>query len=318
MSVYTALSQLQLKQLLSTYNTGEILHYEGISDGIENTNYLVQSSTNHYILTIYEHFSAAQLPFFLQLLAFFRSNGLIVPEPIRTQNQQYLTHWQNKPAALFKRLPGHSILSPQINHCQQLGTALAQLHQTGQQFPLQRKNNRGLQWLASTAEQLLPQLSADEASLLRDELLFQQHNPPQELPQGIIHADLFCDNTLFEQEQLSGILDFYNACNDSLLFDLAVVVNDWCIAEDNYLDFDKARAMLSAYEQIRPLTANERQHWPVMLRTTVLRFWLSRLLFRQSRQLAQLAPDKDPDVLKCLLLQHRENHSFCQALISDQ
>ncbi len=318
MSVYTALSPSQLKQLLSAYNTGEVLHYAGISDGIENTNYHVQTSCGDSILTIYEHFSAEQLPFFLQLLAFFRASNLIVPEPIPTRQQQYFTHWQGKPAALFKCLPGQSILSPDTGHCRQLGTTLAKLHKAGQQFPLQRKNNRGMSWMLGTAEQLLPQLTPKEAALVKDELLFQQQNPAQQLPQGIIHADLFCDNSLFEQDQLSGIVDFYNACNDSLLFDLAVVVNDWCLADDNYLDLNKARAILGAYEQIRPLTSAERRHWPVMLRTSVLRFWLSRLQFRQSRQTAQLAPDKDPDVLKYLLLKHRKNHSFCQTLISEQ
>ena len=324
MSVYTSLSLTQLKQLLCQYELGEIIRYEGISDGIENTNYRVHTTTGHYVLTIFEQYKAEELPYFLQLMAFLRRHGMMVPEAIPNTRQQLLTTWQSKPAALFNKLPGQSILHPDSNHCQQIGAALAHLHTIGEQFPLNRDNQWGHHWIQNTGKMLLDntattRLNKHDAQLLSDELLFQQafqqENSHHTLPHGVIHADLFRDNALFENDQLSGILDFYTACNAPLLFDLAITVNDWCLGEDNYLDFDRAKAMITAYEQIRPLNKDEQQHWPAMLRAAGLRFWLSRLLFRQSRKEAQLTLDKDPDVLKCLLLKHRDNTSFCQSLL---
>lgn len=327
MSVYTSLSLSQLKQFLNQYELGEIIHYEGISDGIENTNYRIRTTNGQYVLTIFEQYKAGELSYFLQLMAFLRSHGMIVPEPVADSRQQLLTTWQAKPAALFNKLPGRSILHPDISHCQQIGSSLALLHKTGQQFPLHRDNEWGHLQTKITAAKLLDgsttvRLDKDDAQLLSDELLFQQQfqqkSIHQTLPHGVIHADLFCDNVLFENDRISGIVDFYTACNTRLLYDLAITVNAWCLDEHQYLDFNKARAMIAAYEQIRPLNKHEQQNWSAMLRAAALRFWLSRLLFRQSLKEAELALDKDPDVLKCLLLKHRENISFCQSIVMDQ
>ncbi len=336
MSVYTSLSLSQLTQLLNQYELGEIISYEGISDGIENTNYQLKSTSGDYILTIFEQYKVKDLTYFLNLMAFLRSHGMNVPRPIPNSKQQILTQWQSKPAALFNKLPGQSILHPSINHCQQIGTALAQLHTIGQKFSSYRHNDWGYHWAKKTGKNLIDDsntsvLNKGDKQLLSEELLFQQqlqdNIASKPLPQGIIHADLFCDNTLFEKGQLSGILDFYTACNGSLLYDLAITVNAWCLEEvpdktttestleSRYLDFNKATAMIQAYERVRPLNDHEQQHWPGLLRSAGLRFWLSRLMYRQSRlEEAELTLDKDPDVLKCLLLKHRKNVSFCQSL----
>lgn len=322
MSVYTSLNLSQLKQLLNLYELGEITHYEGISDGIENTNYRVSTTYGHYILTIFEHYTAKELPYFLQLTAFLHEHGMSVPQAITNSHQQYLTSWQSKPVALFNCLSGQSILKPDINHCQQMGKALAQLHILGQKFPLHQPNQWDNHWIQETGKMFISdpqssQLNQDDRQLLFDELKFQKsrHQP---LPQGVIHADLFCDNVLFDNDQLSGLLDFYTACNAPLLFDLAITINAWCLDDDtnHYLDTNKARAMIEAYEQLRPLNSAEKQYWPTMLRSAALRFWLSRLINRQSCKEAELTLDKDPDVLKCLLLKHRDNLSFCQSLLS--
>ncbi|MCW8929996.1 MAG: phosphotransferase, partial [Gammaproteobacteria bacterium] len=263
--------------------------------------------------------------------AYLRNHGLSAPCPIQDVNQHHLTTWQSKPAALFDQLPGQSILQPELEHCRQIGKALAQLHLIGQQFPLQRNNEWGFHWAQHTGKRFIntfigtsesTQLNQDDKQLLSDELLFQKEfqqsiqedSLHQPLPQGIIHADLFCDNVLFDNNQLSGILDFYTACNGYLLYDLAITVNAWCIGTDNYLDPTKAKTMIEAYEQLRPLTQNEQHHWSTLLRAAGLRFWLSRLLYQDSRKEAELTQDKDPDVLKCLLLKHRENVTFCQSL----
>lgn len=319
MSVYTSLSLPQLKQLLAQHDLGEILSYEGISDGIENTNYRIQTDAGRYILTIFEQYKATDLPYFLQLMAFLRSQGLTVPDPVADTRQQVLMSWQSKPAALFNHLSGQSNFHPQIEHCRQIGSALGQFHRLGQQFPLYKSNEWGSQWIQQTGNVLLQDsLDENDAQLLADELIFQKKHRDQTLPRGVIHADLFRDNVLFDENHLSGILDFYTACNAPLLFDLAVTVNDWCSNDDepdSYLHYAKAKALIEAYEQVRPLKDKERQYWPVMLRVAALRFWLSRLLYRQSRQEAHLFQDKNPDVLKYLLLKHRENEVFCQSLM---
>lgn len=324
MAVYTSLSLAQVKQLLAPYELGTIISYAGIADGIENTNYHVKTSTGNYVVTIFEHYNAQQLSYFLQLMCFLRNHGMTVPEPVTDSSQQILNLWQTKPVALFKRLPGKSILQPGISHCRQIGTALAQLHQLGKHFSLHRSNPWGFSQLQSIGKAHCDHLDKDDALLLCDELSFQHEHRDHNLPRGVIHADLFRDNALFDSQfkddQLSGILDFYSACHAPLLFDLAISVNDWCLSDAHYLDVNKAKSLLNAYEQVRPLNDNEKHNWPTMLRAASLRFWLSRLSYQQAcrqqfNKEAQLTLDKDPDVLKYLLIKHRENTTFCQSLI---
>lgn len=321
MAVYTSLSLVQIKQLLERYKLGDIISYAGISDGIENSNYHLKSSTGHYVLTIFEHYQAQELSYFLDLMRFLRHHGMAVPEPVADANQQILNTWQTKPVALFNQLPGKSIQQPGISHCRQIGTALGQLHQIGQNFSVHRSNPWGFSQIQNIGRAHLDYLNKDDAALLCDELSFQNKHFSSKLTKGIIHADLFRDNVLFDSQQhLSGVLDFYTACHAPLLFDLAISVNDWCLDEEHYLSLNKARALLNAYEQVRPLNGEEKQNWSIMLRAAALRFWLSRISYQQAMNVKahrenELTLDKDPDVLKCLLIKHRENISLCQSLI---
>ncbi|MCN4144866.1 MAG: phosphotransferase [Thiohalomonas sp.] len=213
------------------------------------------------------------------------------------------------------RLPGKSILQPGISHCRQIGTAMAQLHQVGKHFSLHRSNPWGFSQIQSIGKAHCEHLDKDDALLLCDELSFQHEHMDHNLPRSVIHADLFRDNALFDSQfkddQLSGILDFYTAWHAPLLFDLTISVNNWYLGDDHYLDLNKAKSLLND---------NEKHNWPTMLRAASLRFCLSRLSSQQtSRQQfnkeAKLTLDKDPNVLKCLLLKHRENSTFCQSLI---
>ena len=324
MAVYTALSLTQIIQLSAPYELGNIISYAGISDGIENTNYHIKTSTADYVLTIFEHYKIQELSYFLHLMHFLRNNGLSVPEPVADTKQQILNTWQAKPFALFHKLPGKSIVQPDTSHCRQIGHALGQLHQIGQKFSVHRDNPWRFSQIQSIGKAHLDHLHKDDALLLSDELSFHYKHLDHTLSNGVIHADLFRDNVLFDchlkEAQLSGIVDFYTACHAPLLFDLAISVNDWCLDDDHYLDLNKAKALLNAYEQVRPLNDNEKQNWSTMLRAASLRFWLSRLSHQQAndhqlKQEAELIPDKDPDVLKYLLIKHRENISFCQSLI---
>lgn len=328
MSVYTPITLPQVKQLVDHYKLGTILAHEGISEGIENTNYRITTTIGQYILTIFEQFKADDLSYFLNLLDFLRRQGLSVPEPIKDTKQKTLMSWQSKPAVLFSCLPGHSLEHPKLAHCQQIGQTLGQLHVIGQAFPVTQANERGMSWVQKTGTKLLQKqqksqtseesnnLTNDDAQLLADELKFQQLHYREQLPMGVIHADLFRDNVLFENDRLSAIVDFYTAGHGPLLFDLAITVNDWCIGNNHVLDPARAKALIDAYGQQRPLQAKEKQLWFVMLRAAALRFWLSRLMYRQTNKTAQLSLDKDPDVLKCLLIKHRENKSLCLSLTS--
>jgi len=331
MAVYTFLNHTHIRQLLACYNSGSLISYAGIADGIENSNYHIETTTGHYILTIFEHYNTAQLDYFLQLLHFFGQHGLPVPEPVPDKKQQILHNWQDKPLALFKRLAGKSILRPDNSHCRQIGTLLGRLHQIGKKFSLLRTNPWGSAQIQIIGKKHLSGLNKDDALLLSDELHFQYKNNNASLTHSVIHADLFCDNALFDNNTLSGIVDFYSACTAPLLFDLAICVNDWCINDhfndSHYIDRNKAKALLNAYIQVRPLDDTEKQHWSTMLRAAALRFWLSRLSHQQAKNLqrtkshlkekkgTELTLDKDPDVLKCLLIKHRENITFCQSLI---
>ncbi len=324
MAVYTPLSLTQAEQLLAPYALDPIIQHSGISDGIENTNYLTSTLNNGYILTIFEHYTAPQLDYFFQLLEYLSKQGIPVPQRIKPALQPHsLPTWHDKPIALFQQLAGNSIQHSSAQHCTQIGQALAQLHIAGKNFTLMRKNPWTLTQIVNISHTLVDFLTPQEHALLKDELSFQQKITNNDLPQGLIHADLFRDNALFVEDQLSGIVDFYEACHAPFLFDIAISVNDWCIGDDQYIDAQKTRAFLHAYEGIRPLTDNEKQQYSTMLRLAALRFWLSRLRYQHSNQQAgkdhelitHSDQNKDPDVLKSLLLKHREQITFCQSLL---
>ena len=334
MSVYTSISATEAAILLADYPISEPSHFQlsPIHNGIENSNYFLQAGKDSYILTIYEHFNSRDINWYLHLLDLLRQNNLSVPQALTNKNGQKICYWQAKPAALFKRLPGQHIEQPDLGHCHQIGEFLARLHLYTRNYPQTRANPWDAQGLLSTASQLLAKntLSTEDNRLLTLELKQLQEDIIINLPRGIIHADLFRDNALFLENRLSGVLDFYSACSGPLLFDLATVVNDWCL-EDCFkekltLNPNKVSAVLQAYQKLRPLTNEEHRQWPTMLRFTVLRFWISRLLhqnrYKHNKKSpensplnsGQLIQDKDPDVLKYLLLYHQDKQLVHQIL----
>jgi homoserine kinase type II len=308
MSVYTTIAPEELKTFLEAYDLGTLVEYQGIDEGIENTNYFVTTTQGQYVLTLFESIGFDDLPYYLDLMAFLAERGVQSPHPLPDRGGSYMCTFKDKPAALVQRLPGHSVASPTIEQCQAVGEALGHLHLEGRAFAGRRDHTRGPQWRQRIAERLFPHLNPEDAALLREELRFQnQHYDRTGLPWGVIHADLFRDNALFCGDKLTGILDFYYACNGVMLYDLAVTVNDWCIHADGSLEADKAIAILSAYHQQRPLQEREHAIWPVMLRVAALRFWLSRLhdqLFPRPGELTQI---KDPNWFKNILREHVNN-----------
>lgn len=305
MSVYTPVARDELEAFLLNYELGELLDFQGISAGIENTNYFVTTSEKRLVLTLFENHSAEELGYFLDLMAFLAEHAVPSAHPIADRNGHYLRTLNGKPAALVMRLQGASIEQPGVAQCASIGHALGQLHLSGQQFGGHRDNDRGPHWWHTTRDIVAPKLSDTERAQLDEELAFQRAHRFDSLPRGVIHADLFRDNALFEDATLTGIIDFYYACNDVLLYDVAVTVNDWCSNSDGSLDEEKLLALLSAYRAVRPFTAEEGPAWPVMLRAAALRFWLSRLQDLHFPREGELTHTKDPEVFRTILLQRR-------------
>ena len=303
MAVFTEVVPAEASALTRRLGVGSLLQLQGIPAGIENTNYFVTTTTGDWVLTLFERLPAEQLPYYLGLMQHLARRGLPVPEPRADANGQILHQVAGKPAALVTRLPGHHQLAPDLHHCAQLGHLLARLHGAVADFALHQPNLRGLAWWQVMAPQLLPFLRPDQQALLIDEMAFQQQLAASPacaaLPRGAVHADLFCDNVLFDglpgHEKLTGAFDFYFAGTDTFAYDLAVCLNDWCLdANDATLDEARAQALVGAYQQERPLSTAEQRLLPALLRAAALRFWLSRLAdWHLPREAALLKP-KDP------------------------
>ncbi len=311
MSVYTPVEPAQLEHLLTHYALGELIDYQGISAGIENTNYFVTTDQGEFVLTLFEQMSAEELPYFLELMAYLAEHQVPSAHPEADNEGHYLRHFCERPTALVKRLSGHDVEQPNPAHCQALGQALGHMHSATSGFHLYRANTRGPHWWRDTAEKVSPCLAADEQTLLQDELNYQLAYKTLDLPRGVVHADLFRDNALFEGERLSGIIDFYYACDDVLLYDVAITANDWCVNPDGSFDTTRLQAFLQAYHQARKFTASEHTAWPVMLRAAALRFWLSRVQDKCFPRPGELTHIKDPDVFKRILQQRHQLPSDC-------
>lgn len=304
MSVYTPVSLAELAAFLSDYAIGECVGFAGIQAGIENSNFFVSTTHGEYVLTVFEQHTPDALHYFLALLRHWAAAGIPVPEPLVNRHGEVLGTLNAKPAALVTRLTGTHPQQTTPAQCAAIGTMLARMHLAAQDFPLYRAADRGHQWRMHMANTLLPQVDAADAELLRSEIAFQQTIAFAELPQGTIHADLFRDNVLFDADTLSGVLDVYFACNDCLLYDLAVVVNDWCCYPDGSLDETRLQACIRHYQAVRPWQPQEQQAWSAVLRAAALRFWLSRLYEQHNPRAGELTLQKDPLEFR-QKLQHR-------------
>ncbi len=302
MSVFTTVTLDDLQAWLKHYPTvGAVQELKGIAAGITNTNYFVITEQARYVLTLFEHHGAAELPYFLNLMAHLATHGIACPAPVANSDGQFLGELNGKPAALVSCLRGKDIEHPSPDHCTQVGDFLAQLHLAGLSYPATMQDTRGPQWCAATAKKVMPHLDATGKKLLQNELEYQAKFRDIDIPRGVIHADLFRDNVLFDAGKLSGAIDFYYACNDALAYDLAITVNDWCVDGEGELDNTRLQAMMSAYQAVRPLTPQELQAWPVMLRAGALRFWLSRLHDLHFPIAGEMTHAKDPQHFRLVL-----------------
>lgn len=302
MSVYTNIELSELEVFLSHYSLGALLSYQGINAGIENTNYFVTTENGEFVLTIFEEVGFDTLPYYLNFMAHLSDHGMPTAHPIADLHNDYVRVLKDKPAAIVRRLAGKNELQPNRDHCAAVGHALAQMHTIGESFEGDLENPRGIAWSENTAERIFEHLSSDDQIILENEIHFRKQALPENLPKGVIHADLFRDNVMFEDQALTGIIDFYYACNDSLLYDLAVTVNDWCSKDNGELNQDAYHALINAYQAERAFQPQELQVWPYMLRAAALRFWLSRLQDKIFPKDGEITHIKNPDTFKNILL----------------
>lgn len=305
MSVYTIIEENELKSFLANYDVGELVSFQGISDGIENTNYFVNTDHSRFVLTIFEQHTFEEMQYFLNLMHHLADHGVPSANPVADKQGAYLGHFKDKPIALVERLNGGSIIETTVDHCQQLGAAMGKMHTAGLSYEAHQPNPRGPAWCQQTAKKVIEKLSPDDQQMLDGEVHFQKEKRHAELPRGVVHADLFRDNALWDsssgKDMFSGIIDFYYSCDDVLLYDLAVAANDWCLNEDFSLDRDKVVTLLGHYHQYRPLAEKEQQYWPAMLRAGALRFWLSRLYDKHFPRDGELVHTKNPDEFKRIM-----------------
>lgn len=298
MAVYTEVSDDELSSFLASYDLGEALSFKGIAEGVENTNYLVHTEAGPHILTLYEkRVSLEDLPFFLGLMEHLAARGVSCPLPVRDRNGEMLRELSGRPAAIITFLEGLWVRRPSAEHCAALGETLAKLHLAGQDFPMTRANALSVSgWrplhdsCRGGADSILQGLNAE----VSEELSSLEDAWPCDFPQGVIHADLFPDNVFFLGGRVSGVIDFYFACNDMLAYDIAICLNAWCFEQDGSFNITKARALLRAYTALRPFTDEEFEALPVLARGAALRFLLTRIYDWLNTSADALVKPKDP------------------------
>jgi homoserine kinase type II len=298
MAVYTDVTADDLTDFLSRYQIGELRSYKGIAEGVENSNFLLHTSDGNFILTLYEKRVAANdLPFFLGLMEHLAARGITCPQPVKNRQGGVLGKLACRPAAIVTFLDGLWIRRPNPGHCAAVGEALARLHLAGKDFPNKRANALSIEsWRAlyeqakERGDSVRPGLCAEIAK----ELDALDKSWPRDLPDGVIHADLFPDNVFFLGDRLSGLIDFYFACTDTLAYDVAVCLNAWCFEPDHSYNVTKGRALLRSYANVRALSAAERAALPMLARGAAMRFLLTRLVDWLAVPDGALVKPKDP------------------------
>ncbi len=313
MAVYTDVSDEELQEFLAGYDLGTLLAYKGIAEGVENSNFLLHTSSGYFILTLYEkRVAEADLPFFLNLMEHLAARGLTCPQPVRNRAGDALGRLAKRPAAIVTFLDGMWIRRPSAAHCGAVGAALARLHLAGADFKMKRVNGlsvEGWRTLFEAARTRADTVQPGLCAAIGDELVHLEREWPRDLPQGVIHADLFPDNVFFIGNKLSGLIDFYFACTDAFTYDVAICLNAWCFEPDHAYNITKGRALLNGYRGVRPLDEAEIAALPMLCRGAALRFLLTRLVDWLEVPAGALVKPKDPLEYYRKLRFHQANNS---------
>ena len=299
MAVYTEIADDELRAFLADYDVGAVLSCKGIAEGVENSNYLIVTERGPFILTLYEKRTReSDLPYFLELMEHVSRRGIACPVPVHARDSKALRRLAGRPAVIVTFLTGMWPRRITPLHCEGLGRALGRFHAAGSDFAMERANDLSCAGWRALFERIDPAAAdavrAGLADEIAGELDFIEKAWPQHLPRGTIHADLFPDNVFFENDQLTGIIDFYFACTDWLAYDLAVCLNAWCFEPDGSFVPVRGRALIQAYEDIRPLEPAEAAALPLLARGAALRFLLTRLYDWLNQPPGALVKKKDP------------------------
>lgn len=306
MSVYTKVEIDELETFLQRYSIGNLINHAGISAGVTNTNYWLETDRGSYVLTLFEHVDGSSLDYTLGLQHHLANRGVSCGAPVVDNLNSLYSPLNGRPAAIVGRVPGFVCSNPSIDKCHQIGTELARFHIAGLDFKCRRSNSRDLDWWLSVVEKLRFVLVASDLELIRKVIEEYQSFDLAKLPKGALHGDLFHDNTLFKNDCLGGIIDFDYACHDYFVYDIAITINDWCIDAEGKLEPKKLSAFLTAYSEIRLLQECEHAAMPIMLQVAALRFWLSRLYDKTFPLEGELTFVKDPNEFRRMLLLRRD------------
>ncbi|MEV4608326.1 homoserine kinase [Neorhizobium sp. LMR1-1-1.1] len=316
MAVYTDITETDLKHFLAQYDVGELTSYKGIAEGVENSNFLLHTTKDPLILTLYEkRVEKSDLPFFLGLMQHLSERGLSCPLPLPRRDGELLGELSGRPAALISFLEGMWLRKPEAKHCREVGKALAGMHLAGEGFDIKRPNALSLEGWKVLWEKSAERADEVETGLeaeITAELAYLEAHWPKNLPAGVIHADLFQDNVFFLGDELSGLIDFYFACNDLLAYDVSICLNAWCFEKDGSYNVTKGSALLEGYCSVRPLSDEEREAMPVLARGSALRFFLTRLYDWLTTPEGALVVKKDPLEYLRKLRFHRQISSVAE------
>jgi homoserine kinase type II len=298
LAVYTDITEDDLRNFLTQYDVGSLTSYKGIAEGVENSNFLLHTTKDPLILTLYEkRVEKSDLPFFLGLMQHLAAKGLSCPLPLPRKDGELLGELSGRPAALISFLEGMWLRKPEAKHCREVGRALAAMHLAGEGFEIKRPNAlsvEGWKVLWDKSEDRADEVEKGLKDEIRPEIDYLAAHWPKDLPAGVIHADLFQDNVFFLGDELSGLIDFYFACNDLLAYDVSICLNAWCFEKDGAYNVTKGKALLEGYQSVRPLSAAELEALPLLARGSALRFFLTRLYDWLTTPEGALVVKKDP------------------------
>ncbi|AUC09115.1 homoserine kinase [Rhizobium pusense] len=298
MAVYTDITEDDLRNFLTQYDVGSLTSYKGIAEGVENSNFLLHTTKDPLILTLYEkRVEKSDLPFFLGLMQHLAAKGLSCPLPLPRKDGELLGELSGRPAALISFLEGMWLRKPEAKHCREVGKALAAMHLAGEGFEIKRPNAlsvEGWKVLWEKSEDRADEVEKGLKDEIRPEIDYLAAHWPKDLPAGVIHADLFQDNVFFLGDELSGLIDFYFACNDLLAYDVSICLNAWCFEKDGAYNVTKGKALLEGYQSVRPLSEAELEALPLLARGSALRFFLTRLYDWLTTPEGALVVKKDP------------------------
>ena len=302
MAVYTSIDSTDLTNWMKEFNLQGPVNFKGISSGVTNSNYLITLPAVNYILTIFEHSHIEELPFYVDLMIYLSKENFLCPRPIENNIGQALGLLKDKPALMVSFLDGKEIDIRNTKSCYLVGQYLARLHLTTNNFPQSNENTRDLRWISDMYLNLKEYLSPEDQKIIEFEINYHKEIDKGELPEGIIHGDLFRDNVLFLNDKVSGFIDFYYACNEKFIYDIAIAINDWCIDNDGKINTLMYSAFIDGYQSERKLTDNENEYFNSALRLAALRFWLSRLGDFHHAKEGEITSIKDPNHFKDILL----------------